>query len=403
MNEKNILLIIYLLIKFSLGQENNYCDLEHSCNNCSYCGEDGNNYCSCNFYNSYCYNDETSNIDFNSNFLLNYDGCLTDNGELQNICGESNIFVEKEKSKTIYFKSTSSTNFICYYIIQFPDNFSNKTSIEIITGETNPTKFNLYYIVHRNNNKKVTRISDTIIKNNYLETIELNFQKISVYLDITNPQNLKELSLIFTNKDQNQGTTIPTVRVSGNASKSSGNSNTGLIVGLILGGVALIIGIIITIILIKNRSAKKKKNNNFGNQSSISNNIDNNNQANYSEYFKIVNSNREKMDNLFRTEFLPKIYNKNNENNNCHNCTICMEDFINNSSKVLSTKCGHTFHHKCFKEWTYRNIICPKCPNCNYLILGPDSEINLESISIPPTITGLTNQGFNNTTLGMTH
>ena len=77
-----------------------------------------------------------------------------------------------------------------------------------------------------------------------------------------------------------------------------------------------------------------------------------------------------------------------------------MEDFIDNSSIVITTKCGHTFHQKCFKNWAYKNILCPRCPNCNYLILGPESEINLQNISIPAEYS-LQTGGFN-TTLGLT-
>ena len=404
MKEKYLFLTIYLIIKLSSQQENNYCDLEHSCSNCTYFGENDNNYCSCNFYNGYCYNEESSSYyDFNSNFLINYDGCLSNSGNMQNICGESNIIVGKNQTKTINFKSTSSINFLCYYNIQFPENNSNQTTIEIIPEGENHSEFNLYYIVYRNNNKRVTKLSDTIIKNNYLEITEQNFQKISFYIDIKNPQNLEEFSVIITNKDkiQNQETTFPTTTNEINrTSKSSGSSKTGLIVGLILGGIALIIGIIVTVILVRNRMAKKNDSIINTNQSSI---IDTK-QNNYSEYFNIVNTNRTKMENLFKTELLPKTYIKNNINNDCYNCTICMEDFVENSSKVITTKCGHTFHQKCFQEWTYRNIICPKCPNCNYLILGPESEINLESISIPPTISGFSYQGgINNTTVGMTH
>ena len=115
------------------------------------------------------------------------------------------------------------------------------------------------------------------------------------------------------------------------------------------------------------------------------------------EFLNIVNSNKTKVDDLFKTELLPTIYNKNNVINDCYNCTICMEDFIDNSSIIVKTKCGHIFHEKCFKKLIYKNIICPKCPNCNYLILGPESESILHNISIPSTF----NQTYN-TTIGQT-
>ena len=44
------------------------------------------------------------------------------------------------------------------------------------------------------------------------------------------------------------------------------------------------------------------------------------------------------MDNLLKTELLPKTYTKNNTVNDNYNCTICIEYFVDNSSTVLKTK-----------------------------------------------------------------
>ena len=103
---------------------------------------------------------------------------------------------------------------------------------------------------------------------------------------------------------------------------------------------------------------------------------------------------------MYKTELLPTTYNKNIANNDYNNCTICMEDFIDNKSKIITSKCGHIFHQKCFEKWVYKNIICPKCPNCNYFILGPESDINIGDITIPSSINNFSYQNrFGNSTL----
>ena len=60
------------------------------------------------------------------------------------------------------------------------------------------------------------------------------------------------------------------------------------------------------------------------------------------------------MDNLLKTELLPKTYTKNNTVNDNYNCTICIEYFVDNSSTVLKTKWGHIFHYKFLKNLTYK-------------------------------------------------
>ena len=399
------LIIIYILSNISYEQSQNYCDLNHTCSNCTYCGDNNEDYCSCNFYNSYCLNPDSLKYDFSFNFLEKYDGCKTNNGNMQNICGTSDLTLKSGENKKINFPETTSFNFVCYYNFQKSEkNNNNKMGIKLEKNGDEICKFDLYYILYKNDiATKKGKYSESSLTSNYLEVIHSNCDKISIYLDIEEPKYLEKLSLTFTNIGDSVSTTTPTTRTTPfiGSNDSSGSSNTGLIIGLIIGGIALIIGIIVTVILIKNRNRKLDKND-FQTNNQFSNNSVNNDltKNNYAEFTNIININKETIDNLFQTELSPKTFNKNNVINDCYNCTICMEDFIDNSSIVITTKCGHTFHQKCFKNWAYKNILCPRCPNCNYLILGPESEINLQNISIPAEYS-LQTGGFN-TTLGLT-
>jgi hypothetical protein len=60
------------------------------------------------------------------------------------------------------------------------------------------------------------------------------------------------------------------------------------------------------------------------------------------------------------------------------NCTICLEDF-NERSDVIVLECKHIFHFDCLKDWLLKNLLHPKCPNCNYNVLfGRDAkELNV--------------------------
>lgn len=419
MKEIRFIIYIFLLIKLSTEEDQNYCNLNINCNNCNYCGTTNKDYCSCNFYNGFCFNETSKLHKFSSNFLLNYDGCLTNNGNWENICGKSNIILEDGETKTINFESTNEKDFLCYYNFQKKENNDKLMGITIRRKGNQTSKFDIYYIKYynNNNNNEVRIFSDKILnERDHYDFIEYNCDKISFYLDLEDPQNFDELSLLFYYEDnrRNQGSTdipptsIPTIPNSTEniinilKPKSSSSSNTGLIIGLLVGGIALISGIILAVVLIT-KNIKRNKGNNILNNSSInSNNIDISTKK-YSKYNDIKNTNTNKMDNLLKTELLPKKYHKNTVNNDEYNkCTICQEDFIDNNSIIITTKCGHTFHHTCFKNWAYNNIICPKCPNCNDLILGPESNIDLENFSIPSTMNNYTYQtGVGNTTLGL--
>lgn len=393
------ILILLLLIDCSFGQKINYCDLSNYCSNCTICGNDNGDYCSCNFYNSYCLNEGSSTSRFLNDFIIKYDGCLTNNGNMVRICGASDISIKDGESKTITFNSTDNSNFICYYNVKKSELNNNKMTITLRKDGLESPKFDLYLIRYNSNNEtKITSLSDTVLRN-YIQLEESDCQRISVYFDIENAQNLEKISLNFldNNEKESEDTTVTTTPNKGisPSSKSSSSSKAGLIIGLVVGAIVLVIGVILAIILV---NKFRSKNGESVIVQTTNTNLNNTTINNYSEYYRIVNTNKEKVDSLFKAEFSPKIYNKNNIVNDCYNCTICMDDFIDNKSIVSTTKCGHTFHQNCLKNWIYKNIICPKCPNCNYLFLGPESNINLDNITIPTTFNDTTYQtNINNT------
>jgi hypothetical protein len=399
-NNLFFILILLLIFDYSFEQTSNYCNLSNYCPNCTICGSDNGDFCSCNFYNSYCINEGSSASSFLNDFITKYDGCLTDNGNVESICGTTDISIKNGENKTITFKSTNSSDFICYYNVKKSEINNNKMTITLRKDGLESPKFDLYLIRYNSNNEtKITSLSDTVLKN-YIQIEDSDCQRISVYFDIEDAQNLEKISLNFLDNNENYPETPTTTPYSGisRSSKSSSSSKRGLIIGLVVGAIVLVIGVILAIVLINKFRSKREETMII--QSTNANPDNTTTMNNYSEYYRIVNTNKEKVDSLFKTELSPKLYNKSNTVNDCYNCTICMEDFINNKSIVATTKCGHTFHQKCLQNWIYKNIICPKCPNCNYLILGPESDINLENISVPADFTF---QGGYTNTLGLTH
>ena len=368
-------LIISIFIQYISSQD--YCDTDIFCSECTYCGLDTDDYCSCDFYNSFCLNEDSSEY-FDSNFLLNYDGCLTSNQENE-ICGSSSLSIKNGETTTISYDSTDKTEFLCYYYFT---GSSNNNQFTFTINSEGEQIFDLYFIIYqKDNSPTVTRISSSAFTNKF-EIIKSDVEKGSIYFDVGDGQNLDRVSInILYNENQESNDQTTTVTTS----KSNDSSNTGLIVGIIIGVVALIA--IITVGICVYFHYKKKEKLKF---SSVTNSTSNQNAMNITDsnynmnpqFLSIINNNKQKLEQMFKTELFPQLYQKNRVTNDCYNCTICMENFVENKSVIITAKCNHSFHEKCFKNWAYKNIICPKCPNCNYLILGPQDSA-LQNITIP--------------------
>ena len=353
--------ILHILIKLSFEQNQNYCNINENCNNCIICGVLSNNYCSCNFYNVYCKNENSNSYSILSEFLFNFDGCIIGNGKMEAICGNSNINIDIGTKKTINFESNYLKKYLCFYNVKKIKNNNNDINI-IIKKETNDSiNFNMHCVLYYNDdNIKISSRINVLSSSNYIEIKESSVEKISVYIDIQDGFNINKLSISFGMEN------LPIKKIT--TKKKS--INAALIYALIFGAFIIIIIIIVIICFIRKGKKKKvNKSNNKNNSSNI--------QINKKDIpLSIAKTNIEKINNLFKTELKPKIYYKKDVINNCFNCTICLEEFKEGSSIIIITKCNHTFHFKCFKNLVYNNILLPKCPNCNIHILYSDNNQN---------------------------
>ena len=372
-------LIILIIVQYISSQY--YCNADRYCSECTFCGEDGTNYCSCNYYNSFCLNDDSSEY-LNQNFLLNYDGCITSNQEYD-ICGSTSLSIKNGQTTVIDYDPADKDDFVCYYHFTGSSTISNQVTFTIHSeGEQD---FDIYIITyHTSGSPSVVEISSHAFDTtNSLVITKNNVVKGSIYLDVVEGQYLDYVSIDVLYNEYPQSDS-PTTTVTTSTSDDS-SSNTGLIVGIIVGAVALII--IVTAIICVCLRCNKNKTTEI---TTITNdnppqNMVNMNESNFNmnpQYQTVVNTNRQKLEQMFRTELRPKYYQRNNATNDCYKCTICMENFIEGQSVIVTTRCNHSFHQNCFKNWAYKNILSPKCPNCNYFILGqPDNAF--QNMTIP--------------------
>ena len=292
------------------------------------------------------------------------DDVLKTNKNNENICNSSDVDIDRGISKTINFKSSYNTNFFCFYNVKKINNNNNDINILIKKEGENIININIHLIAYYNYGQiKITSYMNLLVSSKPFELNQPDIEKISVYIDIPNGRVMDNVSLTFSMDNS----TIKKITY-----VTSSNTNKTIIFCTVLGSLALII--IIILCLIKKYCCTKKYNENR-----TPNNVVNRNLTNKS----FINNNKEEMNNLFKTKIIPTTYIKNKNANDCYKCTICLEDFIDGSSIIITTECSHSFHFECFKDWTFKNIHFPKCPNCNKPILDSNinNQINITEIS----------------------
>jgi len=82
--------------------------------------------------------------------------------------------------------------------------------------------------------------------------------------------------------------------------------------------------------------------------------------------------NMERLKILYETDLRPIIYNPSLNQYNC-NCTICLDEF-KGDVQIIKFICKHLFHYNCAQKWFEKNILQPKCPNCNYMLLESNND-----------------------------
>ena len=95
----------------------------------------------------------------------------------------------------------------------------------------------------------------------------------------------------------------------------------------------------------------------------------------------LKNKNKLIIEKLLETELMPVIYQEY-LNEYSASCTICMEGFTIGKHDVTLLHCKHIFHHNCLKNWLFKNLTHPKCPNCNYNVVENSENSNQMNKSI---------------------
>ena len=234
---------------------------------------------------------------------MNYDGCITSNDDYNDICGSSTLSLKNGETKKINLKSTSETDFFCFYSFKATDEENKLTLVLNPQGEQD---FNIYMITYLQDSSYTISSGSSSYITSQFEIDKSNVEKISIYLDIRNGQNLDKLSLSLLYNENNNDDKSDSSTTKVTTSKSTSSGNTWLIIGIII-GVILLLAIIVTSIILY-RKFKTKKNKNLSNSNNNTSNITTTN----SQFMLVANNNKQKIDSMLNTELKPTIFNKRN-------------------------------------------------------------------------------------------
>lgn len=384
--------IISLIIIFS--QVNDYeqiCSFNIDCNDCDFCGEESEDYTTCNYDNIFCKGD-TQHF-FSPRLKSEYDSFFRKDSKVSEFCGKGEMEFELQKDPVLFF-DVNKNNFPkgklvhCSYTFNRIDNYKKYEPSLVINLNPDQKNMDLKFkiiieftsIDERKKQKLIT--NDDLKNNNIFEETLKDTEELLIFID-------------FLNNDYNSDEVLEM--------KYQINKNKYLcdiysyILYSILGLAFIILLIIIIIKMCCPYAFKCKKAKNEHQRIPLSSR-----QVTTNRNGNIVISHRDakkEMKKKVNYESLKVLKNDTFEENLTqkygNNCTICFEPFIIGKSKISITPCEHIFHMECIKKWIESNGIDPYCPNCKYCFIRNKAAINSPSLMIIRRGTNLNNLRLN--------
>ena len=345
MNNKLVFLFESLFINIFC---NNYCSYGESClNTCNICGKDYD-YSNCNYYNLFC--ELNTGIKYYQEYEYKYIEYFTSNRALNDICGSSIITIDPKdntQKEILKINKDNAQNFLvnkklhCHYEFEndyYKDSDKNLSLIiEYKNDDNNNIQSNFMIIImlySGTNSAKIFDLKKDNIKHQELTELKY-YSSFTLYIDVDTNNNIKDSITIFLQYEDNK------------------KLSPIVILLIILGGLIFIILVILAISVIKSKLKKKQR------QRTQRNNNPASNQEEIEKKEKI-----KKIQQLFETELVPIYYSKELDDREFNGCTICLEKYRDNASKICILACNHIFHYKCLFDWLINNKHW-KCPICN--------------------------------------
>ena len=362
-----VIIINFFTIRVNTAEN---CDVDKYCGQCSYCGVEGNDYTKCSYNNIFCTQKSTNYTIINETYLYNYNIFFRNIENANIFCGQENYTLDslvdsfpiiKKSNKDI---KNSNINHCDYkinnnkYFYNFDDGANLIIKYKANDSEKNTIKFTFNILLRdsRLGLSKLRIIKETDLVLSDYELNLKNYDIVKILLDfyVENEinENIDEYLEIKINTDN---PSIERERL------------MKILIIVIFSFLALVI--IALLIAIYYRCKK------------MQNLVQAQNEILRQEELK-KKEKHEKINKLFETLLIPKIFNEKDVSNDCTECAICIEKFTE-KNLVCITPCKHIFHYECLKKCVEtaksqekQDI---KCPLCNYDFLeekNVDKKLN---------------------------
>ena len=363
----SIFIILLFNYSFSANQpDGTLCSTYSDCFDCMACGEQSVSYCTCDYNSNGCYN---SNIENNlaSNNLFNIFSKCTDvsSKEIQNIyCGSSTITLSNNKA-TITIPEINSfygrNNLFCSYSYL---NSDKDLLLTIVSTYLEDKGIRIQYSYYNYDDREFTGTISNGVNYNFKDFKIINF---FIYI----PESFQLNPFTIKIDTEKNGINLP------------------LLIGLIVVFVVCATTFIVVIIIINKYKEKQE-------EAEILRLQEERNE----ELKKKIEREKEiklKIENLFVKggELEAKPYLKEYEQKYGNNCTICLDQFVEEQSMINITPCHHIFHKECLHKWLCDNLQHPKCPNCNHILIEIEKEFKKDE-NISDNINNNSSNNYNN-------
>ena len=358
----------YIIVFFIFKQIfSNYCGIDEFCSSCENCWESvENEYCTCHFYNGFCYNNTKNSYSYNTSYLFRYDRnkCLS-SYDLEEQCGISDLSSKiNDKSFYKFFSFNNqyylaNNNILCYYTINNNEKSNEDLLLEIEVNLNHKNGIN------KNNNKNLmiifvqefnslTKTLYEINLNEFTNKVNIKiveYQYISIYISLIKSNE-------FFSDDEIVSMNIGAKKDNSKALRMKKYKYSIAIICIICIICVASCFIIYIIKYKRNRELMRlrvlRMHNNLN---EVGNRIDPQEKKN-------------KLEKLFQTKLKKRKYLKKDNINETTACSICLEEFIENKSIVCITLCKHIFHYDCLHNWLFSENSNCQCPYCNYDLLS---------------------------------
>ena len=398
-NELIMNFILFSFINNIFVQSTIICSKSTYCKDCEIIYNDIDNYKNkCEYRYLYCLNNNRQIVFFNNSLKSNYVNHFYKIPDIKNICGEQNIYLNNSNfEKTIEFGKKDSyylnENSICcnYEVINNLIDYNIFLSISKIRKKYEEVlSFDIY--IHLPNS--------TVLNVNEEELLNLNnISSFSIMLDVygghvddldfwyykKNYNNIEDLKIkIYSYKNNNDKKQygLPNKNPEENPKNKKSDSNVTEIIFYVLISIGLFF-IFILLIYFCIATLRNRRRNNLNRQNIRNNNLNrdqswNNLNRNERNAININQENvkKQKLEFIFYNTLYPMKYSIEIFIDNVTNCSICLENYIDQKSLICLTPCNHIFHYDCLKKWSLNNTRFFRCPNCNYDFTKENASIN---------------------------